>query len=517
MSAAPSEPEKYSIDEMMDRLKGAPSENSEDGELVTRSDGSQAIRVRKRKRRSSQPHKEERHRTRRTRIIQVSAALILLFIAALAIGGAIIYANSSPFRQGLIRKIEQVSGATIDLQVFRMNPKTANAGGLSLAWPDGNVLKTLYLRGFVADISPASFFGKSMTGEEVSSDYGVLALQFPKPGQALRNSPAPTGASPLRFDRYRVRMLDVTLGDPAAPLIKLAKTEASLASENINGRPQLSLYQGDLTIDGWPKLRMDRALIEFRGTEADIIGLRVLHEKDDQETDDRGALEFSGPVAPYKPEQPVTLAVSLDAFRLSGITGTALGRLVSGKIDSLPVAKSNYLSFLPKEKTSPVFDASFRVSPNSKIEVQGFPFLFALSQILGEDPWFVHPVFEGDASGVIHREGGIVTLRNLNLESKGRLALRGEISIAANQTLAGSLQIGLAEAVIGSASTSRLKSMFGPPKDGFRWLTLKISGPAAEPVDNFKELFSTAAVTPRESAVPAETEGSSFEELTRPK
>ena len=49
----PSEPEKYSIDEMIDRLKNPPDEEPiEKGELVTRADGSQAIRVRKRKRRS---------------------------------------------------------------------------------------------------------------------------------------------------------------------------------------------------------------------------------------------------------------------------------------------------------------------------------------------------------------------------------------------------------------------------------------------------------------------------------
>lgn len=512
MSAAPSEPEKYSIDEMMDRLKDSPSENPEDGELVTRADGSQAIRVRKRKRRSSQPHKEEFQRTRRARIIQVSAALVLVLVAALAIGGAIAYANSSPFRRSLVRKIEQVSGATIELQLFRMNPQTANAGSFSLAWPDGNVLKSLSMRGLTAEIFPASFFGKSMRGEEVSFGYSVLALQFPKPGQALRNSHAATGASPIHFNRYRIPMLDVTLGNLAAPLIKLANTEASLTPENINGRPQLSLYHGELAIAGWPKLRLDRALVEFRGNETDIIGLRVLHE-----SDDRGSLEFSGTVAPYKPDQPSTLAVSLDAFQLSGITGPALGRLFSGKVDSLPVAKSNSLSFLPTDKSSPILEVSFRVSPTSKIEVQGFPFLFALSQILGEDPWFEHPVFEGDARGVIHREGGIVTLRDLSLEAKGRLALRGEISIAANQTVSGGLQVGLAEAMIADAPTSRLNSMFGPPKDGFRWLTLKISGPASQPVDNFKELFSTAAVTPRQSPAPVETDGSSFEELTRPR
>ena len=512
MSAAPSEPEKYSIDEMMDRLKVGPSETPEDGELVTRSDGSQAIRVRKRKRRSSQPHKEVRHRTRRARIVQVSAALILLFIAALIIGGAIIYANSSPFRQGLVRKIEQVSGATIELQQFRMNPKTANAGNLSLAWPAGNVLKSLSLRGPSAEISPASFLGKSMTGEEVLFGFGALALQVPSPGQALRNFPAPTGESPIRFNRYRISRLDASLGNPAAPLIMLTQTEASLSPETVSGRPQLSLYQGALAIDGWPKLRLDRALIEFRGTEADIIGLRVLHE-----TENRGALEFSGTVAPYQPDQPSTLAVKLDAFELSGIIGPALGRLFSGRIDSLPVADSNYLAFLPVEKTSPSLDVSFRVSPTSKIEVQGFPFLFGLSQTLGEDPWFVHPVFEDNAVGVIHRQGGIVTLRDLQMESKDRMALRGEISVAANQTVSGNLQVGLAEAMIAAAPTSRLNSMFGPPKEGFRWLTLKLSGPVADPLDNFKELFSAAPVTPRKAPAADDTEGSSFEELTRPK
>ena len=39
MPPAPSDPEKYSIDEMMERLKGQSSENPAAGELVTRPDG----------------------------------------------------------------------------------------------------------------------------------------------------------------------------------------------------------------------------------------------------------------------------------------------------------------------------------------------------------------------------------------------------------------------------------------------------------------------------------------------
>lgn len=512
MSAAPSEPEKYSIDEMMDRLKNVSSENPEDGELVTRPDGSQAIRVRKRKRRSTQPHKEQAQQTRRARIVQVSAALVLVFLAALTIGGAIIYANSGPFREDLVRKIALASGASIELEQFRMNPKTANAEKLTLEWPDGNVLKSLSLRGITAEISPSSFLGKSMNGEEITAADGTLVLQIPKPGQAPRRSAEQAGTLPVQFNRYHIPRFDLTLGEPAAAAIKLSKSEGSLYPSGINGRVQLRLNQGDLSVTGWPKLRLDRALIEFRGDETDIIGLRVFHE-----TDTRGVFELSGTVSPYKPDHLSTLAVQLAAFELSGVTGPSLGRLFSGRIDSLPVATSNYLSFLPSANPTPTLDIAFRTTPASSIELQGFPFLFALAQTL-DDEWFEHPVFAADAGGVLHREAGAVTLRNLNFESKGRMALRGGISMAPDQSLSGSLEVGIAEAMIATAKSPRLKSMFaGLPKEGYRWITLKIGGPAAAPTDNFKDLFSAAAAAHRDQPAPAENEGSTFEELTRPK
>jgi hypothetical protein len=511
MPPVPSEPEKYSIDEMMERLTNSSPGNNEDGELVIRSDGSQAIRVRKRKRRSSQPLKENHQRTRRARIVQVTAAMILIFLAAIIIGGAIIYANSKPFREDLIRKAEKSSGAAVSLAQFRINPKTANAGTLSLKWPAGNVLESLKLRGLTAEIFPASFLGNAMTGEEISIAEATLALQIPQPGEALRHSPAPGGDLPIRFNRYRTPLFNLTIGNPKTPLIRLLKSEGSLNPETTNGRPQISLYKGDIAIAGWPKLRLDRALIEFRGDEADIIGLRALHE-----SDNRGAFELSGTVTPYQTDRTSSLDVRLESFELSGIVGPSLGKIFSGKIDSLPVPTSNFLAFRPSGEAPLTLDLAFRASPNSRIEVLEFPFLVGLAQGL-DDPWFQRPVFEGDAVGRIHREGDVVTLRDLNLESKGRMAMRGEISMALNQTLSGTLQLGVAEAMIASAKITRLNAMFGPVKEGFRWITLKISGRASAPVDNFKEIYTSSAVAPRETPTPDDSEGSSFEDLTRPR
>lgn len=519
MSGAPSEPEKYTIDEMMDRLKNTSSGNPEDGELVTRADGSQAIRVRKRKRRSNQPHKEDAQRTRRSRIVQVSAALVLVFVAAFAVGAAVIYANSSPFRQGLEQKIVAASGADIELVQFRMNPKTANAGHINLKWPQGNVLETLSTRGISAEIFPASFFGKSMSGEEVSVQEATLSLRIPKAGEPALTTPSVEALSPIRFSHYRFPQFNLVIGDPTAPDIRLIKSEASFNPRSVNGRPQLNLYQGQLAITGWPKLRVDRGFLEFRGDETDIVGLRMLHVTPEDQVDERGSLEVSGTITPYKPDQQSTLEVKLKSFELSGLTGPALGKLVSGKTDSVSSTKSNYLTFYPTGSPSPELDIAFESTAGSGITTQGLPFLFALSQLL-DDEWFATPLFESNAKGFIHREKGTVSLRGLDFQSKGRIALRGNLSLTKNQTLSGTLQVGVAEAMIASAPKNHLGAlnvMFGAPKEGFRWLEVDVSGPASAPEDSFKDLYAAANGAARPATAPARDGGSSFEELTRPR
>jgi hypothetical protein len=509
MPAAPREPEKYSIDEMVGRLKGPAEENPEDGELVTRSDGSQAIRVRKRKRRSTQPHKEKSSRNQRARIIQLSAALILVFLAVLAVLGAVIYANSAPFRKGLIQMIGQSSGATPELQTFRINPRTAIAGSLTLEWPAGNMLKSLSLGGLTAEVFPTSFLGKSMTGEEVTVNGATLDLQFPQAGEPVLYFKA-LDELPIQFNRYRTPKFNIQLAGSGNPIIGLYNSEASLSSKTLRGLPQLRLFRGNFVVNGWPKLRMDRALIEFRGNQVDVIAFRVLHE-----SDDRGSLSFSGTVSPLQTDRPSTLTANLEAFQTSGIVGPKFGHLISGKVDSVSSATSNFLSFTPVENSSPVLDLAFSVSPTSSIELRGFPFLFALSQLLDGNEWYEKPVFDSDASGVIHRENGTVSFRNLDFQSKGLLSIKGDLAMTATEALSGNLKVGLPESMI--PKTSRLKSMFGPTQEGFRWISLNISGAAAAPNDNFKELYEESRVTKDTTPTSGSPEESTFEELTRPR
>ena len=94
------EPENYSIDDMMDRLRtrgGGPRDG--EAKLVTREDGTQAYKMRKRKRRSVQPKKEKEKRDRTMRVAQVVGAVGLVAGFGLVLLGSWIYLNTPAYHQ----------------------------------------------------------------------------------------------------------------------------------------------------------------------------------------------------------------------------------------------------------------------------------------------------------------------------------------------------------------------------------------------------------------------------------
>jgi hypothetical protein len=203
----------------------------------------------------------------------------------------------------------------------------------------------------------------------------------------------------------------------------------------------------------------------------------------------------------------------LETYQLAGITGPELGKLFSGRIDTKSSAKSNYLSFSPGPNPDSSLAIEFSNAVTSTFELNGFPFLFGLAQTM-DDEWFAKPVFESDVTGVIRREGGNVSISDINFQNKSWMALQGAVTMTADRRLSGTLEVGVAEAMIISAKNRRINAMFGPPKEGFRWITVKIGGGAGAPTDNFKELYESAATA--EAPTPA-NKVPSFEDLTAPK
>jgi hypothetical protein len=289
----------------------------------------------------------------------------------------------------------------------------------------------------------------------------------------------------------------------------LQDSEGSFEPDNASGRPQLLLNRGVITFRGWPKTRLDRSHIEFRGGEVDIVGMRLLHE-----SDNRGTMELDGTISPYAADRPSVLAVRLESFPISGVAGAEMERLVSGRISTVPTPKSNFLSFTCGSEPETTLAVSFRNPSAWPIEIHGFPFLMNLARVL-EDNWFERPVFEIDAMGALLRTDSTVTIKDLDLQNKDRMAVRGRLTITTDRQLSGELRIGIAAAMVETCPNRRLDVLAGPVEDGFRWFTLKIGGTPTVPTDDFLQLLEAAKpkVGKPEAAAPAVP---GFDELTKP-
>ncbi|MES2997221.1 MAG: hypothetical protein V4733_10470 [Verrucomicrobiota bacterium] len=514
--------EKYSIDEIMARLKQGNGDTPA-GELVTREDGSQAIRVRKRKRRSEQQQgMRTPEASSRMRIIQVSAALGLVILALIVCGSAIVYSNSSSFRKHLADQIATATGANAELRQFRMNPTGANASSLTLQWPEGNLLSSLRLTGLHATTHPASFLGSSFAGDEVTAREGVLELHPPGEGE-LRFKPAADPA--VDFRRYTIRNLKATLPGGANGPIRLNQADASFYPRHSSGKPQLIVARGDLLIPHWPPLKLNRGHIEFHNRQIEIVNLGLYHE-----SDRNGTLSLSGTFSPYDAGGTSNLAVKLEQFPIVHLLGGQFDNMVAGAVNTTTSAESNYFSFTNSPTPSSSLAVSFANSLDSGLTLKGLPVFHSLRELI-DDPWFDAPVFETQAKGELRRANGNVTLGDLHLVAKGRMILRGNITVSRGGVMSGQLRIGIADPVIGaSPSAGLLETLFVLANDDFRWLTLNITGTTASPADSFRKLLEEAkiraisanqpATSPMPAAEPtpqAPASPPSFEDLTAPR
>lgn len=545
------EPDQYSIDQMMERLKTRGAAHApKDGELVTRPDGSQAIRVRKRKRRSHQPHKEKQLRKRRMHVVQLAGSLILVALFVLGAGLALVYANSGFFRKGLMKKITAETGAKVKLEQFRMNPRSANAALIELEWPQSEVIKKILARGMVAKVSLQSFLGGRMKGDEVVAQQAVVWLGTPDQEARPQIGTKDIPASQIQFVRLAANKCDVIFGDPLSPIVSLKDSEVSYfpsvdepvvsddllendsasflneeksLSDIVTNRadlseraqlspgagsvPRLLANRGELAIKGWPKLQVDRGQLEFVDGMVKVLGLRFRSHKES-----RGKLEFSGKISPYAVDHASRLSVIVGNFPLEEIAGDELGKIFSGGIESDPIAPSELLIGGGSEAIASM-SLSFRSAPNSSLALHGLPFLKILSNVLNDD-WFEQPVFTGDVIGTLRRDGTGVSITDLDLQSRERMAVRGSIRYGSERAYAGVLEIGIAPTVIKASGSRRMDLMFGPPEGNFRWVSIKVSGSAASPADDFEAQYDAVGrgATGEKPAgmVP------SFEELTRP-
>lgn len=495
------EPENYSISEMMDRLKERSNGDRSNGELVTRADGSQAIKVRSRKRRSNQPHREGEQRQRRMRAVQLVGLVVVVVLLLAAATGVVVYMNGSSYRNKIMARVTESTGAKADAAEFRVTPIGAHASTLSLEWPEGQVLKKLNLQGISAELRFSSFLGQPWTGEEISAQKGEMLVGMASGDAALKD-----GVDFFRFNRLRCADLSVFFGDLRSPALSILGSEMSLYPKGADGRPELRCNHGRVKFGRkLPELELDRAMIGVTGHRLDIVNFRLLEPGEGE-----GAVEIVGQVEPSDSGRATTLDTKVRDMPLELLAGPEIGNILRGRVESRSVPQSNFLTFDPSKPDSLKLVMSFQGVGDPPMSLSQLPFLSKLrAKFL--DTGYERPVLDSGASGVLRISNSEVSLSELRLESTSRMTIRGNMTVGANKALSGRLEVGLPVRLV--ESDTSLDAAFGPRKEDLRWLEVNLSGTTDVPADDFNKKVLTGSGTNSAAGGAA----SEFENLTRPR
>ncbi|HEY1123527.1 MAG TPA: hypothetical protein VGE67_18060, partial [Haloferula sp.] len=264
------EPENYSIDDMMDRLRtrgGGPRDG--EAKLVTREDGTQAYKMRKRKRRSVQPKKEKEKHERQMRVAQVVGAVGLVAGFGLALLGSWIYLNTPGYQQKVVERVQRWTGAEPKLGQLRVSPLSVGASSIELHWPETSLLKSLTVNGLRADLRLPSLAAGVWKGTEmVGGQGGQLALRQPTAKPEPFTTPG--GDCPFQF-RYRSSQFNVVMGEGEKPAASLSGSEAIFdVLDRAATAANLRFEGGALHSSIWGDFSLEFASLQF-----DPAGLKV--------------------------------------------------------------------------------------------------------------------------------------------------------------------------------------------------------------------------------------------------
>lgn len=512
MPSSEQEPENYSIDDMMDRLRSR-GEGGRDGEaeLVVREDGTQVYRMRKRKRRSHQPKKEKEKRQRRFRVAQVVTAVALVATTGLALLGSIIYLNSAAYQESILTRIRTWTGAEPHLTQFRMSPVNAAADSVELVWPESSMLRSLKLNGVRADLRISSIFGGAWKGSEMlASGGGTLVLGRPTGNPAVAKA-AREGDCPFQF-RYRSPNFNVLMGGPESPAVRVQSTEVSIAVlDPAATTANLQFEGGTLTMAGWGDFGLN-----FASFQVEPAGVRLATVRLAPGGGSKGEIEIFNPKqVPLAVENGESeMAVRLDRVPLATLLGPAFGKWISATVETREGAPDG--SFLMKGGSSPSVSCRipFHATATSESSASLLPLFGILAEQVNES-WYQSPTFDLGFSGTAVRDKAASGLEDLTMEARGRLMITGQVMADAGGVLDGSLEIGLPASALTDASVP-FRLVFRRKEGGHAWATVRISGTGAKPLDDLQQQLDQATASAAPASGGKDVLEDEFRDLTTP-
>ena len=485
-----SDQEKYSIDEMMDRLRSR-GEGSSNGEpqLVTRDDGTQVMRVRKRKRRSRQPHKEAEAKQRKRSLFFAAGITVLVVALGLAAVAWVFYLNSKGYREGLEKRISAWTGAEVKTMQFRSTPVSVGAARIELSWPEDQPAASLVLNGVQGDVKLASYFGDQLSGQQITAaNGGELVLRAASPERDARAG-LPAGLCPFNFS-YRSKNFNVRFGEAQHEAMVLSGSEASYQV------PDLARANGNLVLQGGKSRIMDWGTyaLEFASISLSSEGVRVGNIEMSPEGAPDAEVRLRGDQLP-----PILtrggqseLRFQLAEMPSMILFGGGLGSIVDAKFESPDHEVNTGRVFFDVTKPDSLrIDAPIHATLSSVLTLNGLQLFDVLALEVGNER-LSQARFETEARVQFKRTSKETRLDQISLVSQSLISIEGSLLAKRGGELDGVLEVGLPDSTVLATASRALPAVFNRRSSGHHWARVKISGTTAKPVDDMAEQLRSA-------------------------
>lgn len=490
--AKDSEQRSYSVEEMMEKLQKGKQKQSEsrNKEVVTRSDGSQVTRVRKRKRRTQQSKRKAKPvRQRKYGLYAVVALILLVVVGGISIVTMVARFNSRGYREDVAVSVGSSTGAVVRINDLSVNPIKTRARSVEMTWPDGGTARSLILSDLETRLEISSFFRSRLEGPELYARTGAMRLG-PASGSSRARSTDQSDQL-LSFGNYRCNRFDLEYGTSSKESAFRIRDSELVARVRAKGDGmRFTLSGGFLRFGNWSELKVKNGLGEWHDGGFNLVSLFTQGEEG-------GQAVFRG-IQSISAGGPTGFDVELIEFPLEQLLGEkGLGRLLNGRVDS----SSGALSVNVGREMDAQVEIAFTGKESS---IEGFRFLGGLASILRKEH-YSRPE-GGMISGVLRRTSNQLTIENLRYEIRSHMILTGFITIK-DEEMSGALRLGVPEALMMKTLNKPRYSSFSLPSKGYCWTDLQLSGSLDQPNDDFLRRLQASPFeldTPASLEVPAD-------------
>lgn len=467
------------LDEMMRNLKKVAhqkqSRKVEGGELVVRADGSEAIKVKSKKRRSVQPKKEIEKKNAKRKVMLIAGVIGLVILSFIAFSVLLGYFNGNRFKSKLSETIANVSGADVELGKVDVNPASAKLSKIDLKWSDpDSLLKSLVLDRVNAHYGVLAFLGGGWHGSAVSIEKAELNVEMGKSNPKLSSkSERPVD---FEFGLYQCLALDVDFGKGSLWDFKNGSVAYRVSDELDD---QLSIDDGELTIPTFGEFSVKNGLVSFDSDSAQVF-LTI------ESSEHAGIISVDGSVG-YTEGSQIELKTQLQNYSLREWIDPRARRFFNGEITSGEGTLKMKLGDMDS------FDITTEVS-TKEVGISDFEFINTLAQLLVEDDYYANPKFTDQSKMAVSRKQSKIEFSGIDLIQNEHMRIKGDVAIDESNLISGSIRVGLPVVLVSSKRGEVLKSVFSDDDGEYIWAEVNLGGEASQPSDDLDEQFKAAAI-----------------------